>query len=199
MKKIACFAAVLAACGGAHPAAPEAPQRAAPAPVASSRADAIRQIDFKNFTYPNTDCGPAVTVKDGTYTQDADPDDRVYFDVRDVVFGDLTGDGVDDAVVVTNCNTGGTGQFSAVTVWVLRDGKPAALETVASGDRADGGIAGVRIEHGALVIQQYAASEGGGACCPGFVNTTSYRWSGQKFLAAGPSTRAPVNDGQPHS
>src|SRR5687767_1632081 len=90
--------------------------------VACAQAQAnIRDVDFKNFTYTPFCAGDPdekpkpVTVKNGEYSSEKQEEgyvDRFYFNVFDVTYGDLNADRVDEAVVLTVCNTGGTGQFS---------------------------------------------------------------------------------------
>lgn len=149
----------------------------------------IRSVDFRNFTFSPAcvEQGSKVTVKDGVF-QRADPDDSVYFEVRDVIYGDLTRDGVDEAVVETICNTGGTGQFSDGTVYTMRGGKPVEIAALGIGDRADGGIHGIRIEDGVLVVERYG-QENSGACCPEYIETERFRYDGKRFVAAGKPAR----------
>ena len=68
----------------------------------------IRGVDFRDYTYQTGVGGEKIKVVDGKYERDSE-DDRLYFEVRDVVFGDITGDGKDEAAVTTLENTGGTG------------------------------------------------------------------------------------------
>src|SRR5687768_15295423 len=105
------------------------------APTASAQASAdIRRVDFRNFAYKAGIGGEAASVVDGTFHRD-DEDDRLYFEVVDVDYGDLTGDGREEAVVTTLENTGGTGQFTDGLIFTMRDGKPNLLGAVGVGDR----------------------------------------------------------------
>src|SRR5215207_2576006 len=77
----------------------------------------IRKVDFKNFTHSAYCAGNSpqrIAVKAGEFskeTQEAGYVDRFYFKVFATAFGDVNSDGNDDAVVLTVCNTGGTGNF----------------------------------------------------------------------------------------
>ena len=55
----------------------------------------IRKIDFNNFTYEMYDLSGEnkikVAVKNGEFIRD-DPEDRFYFNVMGVTYGDLDGD-----------------------------------------------------------------------------------------------------------
>ncbi|HXG64210.1 MAG TPA: hypothetical protein VNO70_03825 [Blastocatellia bacterium] len=156
----------------------------------------IRKIDFHNYTYrPGCLEGDApVTVKDGEFTRGKvdDPDSNyIYFAAGEVVYGDLTGDGQEEAVVETLCNTGGTGQFTDGIIFTMKDGKPVEIGTLGVGDRAYGGIAEIAIENGLLKVGRYG-TESGGACCPEYIETATYRLSGNKLIEVGKPTRKKV-------
>lgn len=153
----------------------------------------IRNVDFRNFTYTGGCIGEEqkFTTTDGVFER-ADPDDSVYFQVLKVVYGDLTGDGVDEAIVQSNCNTGGTGQFSDGTVFTMRGGKPVVMTTLGIGDRADGGIYGLAISDGVLVVERFG-QDNSGACCPEYVETQRFRFNGKKFVPASKATRRAYN------
>lgn len=164
------------------------------AAAAVGQAD-IRKIDFKNFTYDAycaSDTTEKVTVKDGEFfkeTQELDYVDRFYFQVFGVSYGDLNGDGADEAIVLTVCNTGGTGNFSEGHVFTLKSGKPSKIAYVPGGDRAYGGLRSSRVENGLLVVESNDVGENGGACCPEFVVTNRYRLQGGKLIEVGTAER----------
>ena len=155
----------------------------------------IRSIDFKNFTYDAYCAGEdseTVTVKDGEYSYEKQEDgwvDRVYFKIFNISYGDLTGDGRDEAVVLSVCNTGGTGNFSEGYIFTLKGGKPVQVAHIPGGDRAYGGLREARVENGLLVVESNDVGELGGACCPEFVVTSRYRLSGDKLVKVGVSDR----------
>ena len=134
----------------------------------------IREVDFRNYTYQTGVGGEKIKVVDGKYERDSE-DDRLYFEVRDVVFGDITGDGKDEAAVTTLENTGGTGQFTDVLVFTMRGGTVADVQLLGAlgvGDRADGGVHDVRVAGGQLVVGRYG-QENSGACCPEYVERSA--------------------------
>lgn len=164
------------------------PVTAAPAQVGDAQR-AIHGIDFRNFVYSPAcvEQGLTVTARDGVFESQGQ-DDRIYFEVRKVSYGDLNGDGVDEAVVETNCNTGGTGQFSDGTVFVFRGNRAVPVASLGIGDRADGGIHALRIENGLLVAERYG-QEHSGACCPEYVETSKWRLAGTRLTSAGRPVR----------
>jgi hypothetical protein len=147
----------------------------------------IRKINFKNFTYPAYCLGDRpdnITVKNGEYSKETQEDgyvDRFYFSVTDVTYGDVNGDKVEDAIILTNCNTGGTGQFSEGFVYGMRAGKASLLAHIPGGDRGYGGLHAARAEGGMLVVESNDAGETGAACCPEFRITTTYKVAAGKL------------------
>ena len=126
-------------------------------------------VDFLNFTHVIEEFESlSVTVEDGEYYNE---DERVYFSVSDVQYGDLGfGEGPEAAVYVFY-NTGGTGQFTNVLVYGSEDGEIVQKASAGTGDRAFGGIDSGRIEDGKLILNRYI---GDAACCPTGVQVLSH-------------------------
>ena len=152
----------------------------------------IRKVDFKNFTYVLGDLSGEnkmkVTVKNGEFFRDRE-DDKLYFSVQSVEYGDINGDGKDEAIVTTVYNSGGTGNFSDGFVFTLKNGKPIVLTGFEGGDRADGGLVSAKVSNGILVVERNSPGEFGGACCPEFVETSRYKWNGKQLAQIGKTDR----------
>ncbi len=105
-------------------------------------------------------------------------------------------DGADDAAVVLKIETGGAAIPQLVYIYEWKDGQPALLWNFRTGDRADGGLKDIRVEHGELVVELYGQdrfllgqTETGKItgdeeqlCCPTFFTRTRYKWNGKNFL-----------------
>lgn len=158
----------------------------------------IRAVDFKNFTYLVhciAETPENVTVKNGEFSIEKQEDgyvDRFYFKVFDISFGDLNGDRRDEAIVLTVCNTGGTGYFSEGYIFSMKAGKPALVARIPGGDRADGGLRTTRVEKSLLVVERNDPGEDGGACCPQVIVTTRYRLTGDRIAQVGEETRRDI-------
>jgi len=158
----------------------------------------IHSVDFKNFTYSAHCAGDSpenYKVKEGEYAFEKQEDgyvDRLYLNVMSVAYGDLNGDKKDEAIVLTVCNTGGTGNFSEGFVYGLKAGKPALLVRIPGGDRGYGGLRETRVENGLLAVDSNDAGENGAACCPEFIVTTKYKLTAGKLVRFGPETRREV-------
>jgi hypothetical protein len=156
---------------------------------AQAKAD-IHSVDFRNgFVY---DIGVGdepipVTVKGGTYSRDTE-DDKTYFEIQKVVYGDLTGDGKDEAIVQTLLNTGGTGQFTEALLFEFRGGKAELISSLGIGDRADGGVFEVFIRDGKIFDERFGQDHSG-ACCPEYVETYVYGLRAGKLKPVERATR----------
>jgi hypothetical protein len=111
--------------------------------------------------------------------------DRYSFDIFEISYGDLTGDGKDEAIILSVCNTGGTGNFSEGFVYTMKAGKPALIANIPGGDRAAGGLRSAKAENGLLVIDANEETEDSGACCPQSAIITKYKISNGKLIAVG--------------
>lgn len=161
----------------------------------SSVEQQIRRVDFKNFTYQpscTSEDKKSITVKNGEFSTEKQEDgyvDRFYFNVVSITYGDLNGDDSEEAVVLTVCNTGGTGNFSEGFVYTLKGDKPALFATIPGGDRADGGLRSARVDSGQLVVESNDPGENGGACCPQVVVTSRYDVSSGNLKQVGKEER----------
>lgn len=136
--------------------------------LAAAPAADIHKTDFRSFTYrpacadfESSEPNVPVTVTGGRFEGKTGTDlEGTYFEIQEVVYGDLNGDGQDEAVVRTICNTGGTGQFDEGFVFGMKDGRPALLGRIQGGDRASGGVRCVRFEDGALKVERVGNDSG---------------------------------------
>lgn len=155
----------------------------------------IRKIDFKNFTYNPFCAGEEpqnVTVKNGEIDEekkDGEFTERFSFSVFSINYGDINNDGNEDAVILSNCNTGGSGQFTEGFIYELKNEKPSLLTRIPGGDRAFGGLVEAKIEKGLLMLESYDAGEDGAACCPEFSVITRYKMADGKLVETGKSER----------
>jgi hypothetical protein len=157
----------------------------------------IRRVDFQNFTYTARDEAVQVTRGRGTYRGRGGQVFSYQVAQVRVCYGDLTGDGKDDAAVVLYYTGGGTGAFSKGFLFTVRRGRLTLLTTFAGGDRADGGIREARIEGGLLWVQREEPERmkdiAVGLCCPRYLITTKYRWDGGRLMQVGEAHKVPVN------
>lgn len=166
----------------------------------------IRQLDFKNFTYPKLSTGKCsmaeVSLVNGKYNA---PEgiagtrpavDCWSVDLGPITYGDVTGDGEEEAIVELYAEAGGTEASEDVYIYTLQGGNPILLWKFATGDRADGGLRRIAAENGQLLVELFGVrtaigkklygTEDVGACCPKHFTRTRYKWVGTQFQQDGP-------------
>jgi hypothetical protein len=138
----------------------------------------IRAIDWQNRTYVLDELGP-VAVKNGEGELRPTTDDDAVggtYTVGRPVFGDVNGDGVEDVIVASVLSTGGTGRFSDIRIYTMKDGKVVEVAAIPGGDRGDGGIRRVTVEGSAVIVERNVLAEGDGACCASQARRERWVW-----------------------
>lgn len=113
--------------------------------------------------------------------------------VDSVTYGDLDGDGVDEAAVHLNYSTGGTMNWDFLYIYKLKSGQPKALAILESGSRAYGGLARSVVENGQLVLDFADAERLVGDCCSEGYIRIHYRWRNGAFIEEGQRERGDLN------
>lgn len=150
----------------------------------------IRSIDFENFTYPNIDAKGNFTLKDGK-----EPNVEEPCSVIDVIYGDVTGDGNEEALVVQTQSTRGSAIPYFVYVYGVEGNKPKLLWSFVAGDRAQGGLRRVLADNGNLIVELYGKDAYVGmrsydaaadcAACDGYYTRSRYVWQSNHFRRLG--------------
>jgi hypothetical protein len=180
---------------------------------AQARPSRIEEVDFRNFSYPFEApagrepfgrLGRVVRVRHGIAYADKVGQNvgYLYFKIAEVLYGDLTGDGRDEAAVVAIYGSASGDFFITDTyVYTMRGRRPALLGVLRQGQVAgDYGrhsrddpsylfeaVAGGREIRGRkLAVTHFA---GGAHCCPSSILTLRYRLRGGRFVLAGRSSR----------
>jgi len=190
MKRLRAFAAFLTvwfaalACslpvGGASPTIPLPPPQltqttsaASPAPVLPTITAAVPTVApltadmLKNGTYKLPQLGEMVTLANGKYDSDPSAENIIHAVLLDpIAFGDLNGDGGEDAAVLFSENSGGTGDFISVVVVLNQNGAPVQSANRMIDDRAM--INGMTIANGRIVVDAVIHGPGDPMCCPNF-------------------------------
>lgn len=148
----------------------------------------IRKIDFRNYSYNTcfSEDKKTTRITKGKYEREIKEGDykyTVYFEVRDVIYGDLDGDGKEEAVVSTMCSGGGTGRFTEALIFRSKNGKEELIGSTGMGDRADGGLHDIKFVNGQLKVEQYGGNAG--ACCPEYIVTHTYKLTGKGLVEIG--------------
>lgn len=194
-----CFNSSAASLPTEVPSRIEEPARSSTPTTVSDRS--IRQIDFKNFTYPWTKEQGAPETFDlkGGKNERKGSEEREAT-LRSVEYGDVTGDGLEEAMISIYPWSGGNCQCYMVYIYSLENGKPKLLWNFDTFDRAEGGFKRAYAENGKLVIELFGDNkfENGewsfsiapgkfkGLCCPTTYNRFRFGWDGGHFVLTGP-------------
>jgi hypothetical protein len=111
-------------------------------------------------------------------------------------YGDVTGDGQEEAIVVLSILTGGSALPDCVYVYNWDQRRSKLLLAFDTGDRADGGLRRVKAENGYLLVELYGNRRilgkdlyaedktHRGARRPTFLTRARYKWTGNGFRLA---------------
>ncbi|HYX72010.1 MAG TPA: hypothetical protein VE732_04510 [Nitrososphaera sp.] len=169
-------------------------------PVAYSqrRQPSIRSVDFTNFTYQAKPVYSRknFSLKNGGYGGRLRDGADIPYPVSlvGVIYGDVTGEGSEDAMVVLTESVKGTAIPYYVYVYSIEKGRPQLLWSFETGDRGDGGLRKVYAENGGFVLELYGKDTGigdienkeeTGACCPKSFTRIRYSWRGRRFRQKG--------------
>ena len=167
----------------------------------------IRSVDFRNFSYPKTEDGLHLPhprkrffkLKNGLLPETRDKQGDVVgmgVALSEVSYGDVTGDGQEEAIVALLFTTWGSGMPRCVYIYAWDQRRPKLLWAFDTGDRAYGGLRRVKAENGRLLVELYGNGKilgkdldaedktNRGACCPTLFTRAYYRWTGNGFRLA---------------
>jgi len=173
--KVCVFALVLfslAALGACRGKAPE------PSPALT--VDVLKNAEYRS-EWP---ADGLAKLMDGEYQEEIVPGAAskliivVYPDMH--AFGDLDGDGVEDAAVVLATSGGGSGTFISLEAVINDQGMPKHAASVLLGDRAQ--IKSVTIEAGEISVEMVTHGPDDPMCCPTQEVTQKYTLRGEELF-----------------
>ena len=162
---------------------------------AAPKFNSIHNIDFRNLTFLGVSgliaqskgyLSLGFRLRNGKYGSWRDG-----LSLRHVAYGDLTGDGKDEAIVVLDVDTEGSQGVSQVYIFTLYKGRPIAFWGFEAGDRGEGGLRQIFTKNGRLVIDLFskgatvknisADAEVVGLANAKFFTRSVYEWDGKGF------------------
>ena len=184
-----------------NPASSNPSQLSLPATVPNDEASvrgAIRSVDFLNLDYPS-DCwehfdgfGKVIHVSNGQWTKEDVGGFSVGKQASEwmVSYGDLKGDGQDEAVVVTTCQGQTNFDYEEVFVFAASSAGPKLLTRLSPsdwgrGEEDNGGnfpVTGVHVSKQQLAVSFLA---GGSHACPAWTVTARFEWNSNRFVRMG--------------
>ena len=140
---------------------------------------------LKNAEYHSEwPAGGVAQLTDGEYEEEIVPGSAsklvimIYPDMY--AFGDLNGDGVDDAAVVLATSGGGSGTFISLEAVLNDQGAPQNVASAELGDRAR--IESVAIESGEITVELVTHGPDDPMCCPTLEATHKYKLQGDTLV-----------------
>jgi hypothetical protein len=180
----------VSACGPLAPA-PTATPTAAPtatptaAPTATPTAippltlNALKNAEYQS-EFPKS---KKARLTDGKYEEEIVPGAAskltimIYPDMY--AFGDLNGDGVDDAAVVLATSAGGSGTFISLEAVINDKGTPKHIASASLGDRTR--LKSIAIQAGEITVTTLTHGPNDPMCCPTIEGTQKYKLQGDKL------------------
>jgi hypothetical protein len=135
---------------------------------------------LKNATYHTPFYARTITLVNGEYTEGSNP---VTYSVQLLGvynFGDLNGDGKDDAAVILAESGGGSGTFESLVVMVNQAGAPHQVGEAQLGDRVH--INSADISSGVVHLEMLVQGPNDALCCPSLPEKQNYWLFGTKLL-----------------
>ncbi len=162
----------------AKPARSE-PPTAVPRPVpteppATTAAARLTARDLRNAEYYLPQYKRTVKLVDGSYEAGTGPDYIFAKLVEPLAFGDLNGDGLEDAAVLLAENGGGSGVFVSLVTMLNENGHPVQSSSILIDDRPV--IDNLVINDGLMFVTATIHGPSDPGCCPDLPVTGTYAW-----------------------
>lgn len=95
-----------------------------PVNVIDARTEAVRAIDWQNIAFEGD-----IQLQGGQWSLEVEPGLFETVALEGVIHADLTGDGADEAVLLTTYYSGQAEPLSQLSLFTARDGEPRLLDT----------------------------------------------------------------------
>jgi len=201
---LAVLASISGGAGSATPVEAATVETAVPA-GSGDDARAIRSVDFSDVPQPGSACSEGlrfsppsrIPVAEGA-SQVLDLAQLTQLTVDPhVAYGDVTGDGVDDAVVHVTCSYGANGAEDSVHVWTLEDDRlvhVAQLDEAPStdDDAPPPAVKAVSASDGDVVVTWSSYADDDAHCCPTRQTRQSYRLDDDELDVVGEPVTGPA-------
>ncbi|HMV46258.1 MAG TPA: hypothetical protein PLD20_29730 [Blastocatellia bacterium] len=155
----------------------------------TQKVSSIHAVDFHNFTYPVPRDLSDRHQKTFKLTRGKLPETRfpngfvneMGIFLEEIVYGDVTGDGAEEAIIFMSILTGGSAIPGILYVYTLQNNQPKLLWKTSTGDRADEGFKNAFAKDGQLVVELFSPIGKQGDCCPTQYTQTVYEWRKNRF------------------
>jgi TonB family protein len=187
------------------PTVSSGPQQPSEETAHPSKSAGIHSVDFRNFDYPFNceesigdeeacDLGfeKVIHVSDGEWMRGGSDEmnEILHFRIDNVIYGDLKGDGRDEAVVLVGYGGQWNWELSGIYIFAMSSTGPQLLAQLSPSDWGKGEDnngsdfqpSEVHVSNRKLVV---SFSAGGAHCCPAWGVTAELEWNGRQFTRNG--------------
>jgi len=169
--------------------ATQAPQPPAPTGTPVPAAPSGLSMDMlRNASYFAPFYNHTVKLVNGAYSEGTGTDQYSVQMLDTVAFGDLNGDGVEDAALILVENGGGSGVFESLVAVLDISGAPSQAGQAQLGDRVQ--IKALKIDSGAIALDTVVQGPNDPMCCPSQPETQSFRLIGKSLWLTRLSSRS---------
>jgi hypothetical protein len=144
---------------------------------------------LRNGTYFAPFYSRTVKLVNGVYTEGSGTDLYTVQMLETIAFGDLNGDGVNDAAILLAESGGGSGVFESLVTVLDVGGAPDPAWQVQLGDRVR--INALAIDSGTIKLDALVQGPNDPMCCPSQPETQSFRLMGNTFWLTHLTSRTP--------
>lgn len=164
----------------------------------------IERFDFANYEYPwrESDSWPhdlewlstaepnQIQLVNGRWKAPDDNEDHLELPfsgltLDEVLYGDVTSDSRDEAIVILRFDSGGTQYHYWAYIYAADADRPRLLACFRAGDRAAQGLYRMYVRDRKLVVELYDPEKRQGDCCSTGYLRFRYRWDGHAFVTVG--------------
>jgi hypothetical protein len=124
-----------------------------------------------------------IMLSDGIYQEKAVPDSATKLVIKlsdRIAFGDLNGDGLEDAAVILVSDPGGSGTFYELAAVINAGGKANHVASTFLGDRVK--LEEVRVRSGKIVVKMVIHRSTDPMCCPSLQVEQTYGLQGDELV-----------------
>jgi len=124
-----------------------------------------------------------IKLNDGIYQEKIAPDSATELVIKlsdRIAFGDLNGDGAEDAAVILVSNPGGSGTFYELAAVINSNGNPQHAGSVFLGDRLK--VEDISIRTGQIVVKMVTHQRSDPMCCPSLKVEQKYGLQGDALV-----------------
>lgn len=165
---------------------------AASTDIAALTLDQLKNADVNIIGVSGTSAARTVRLTNGKFESNSDHTSTDYVNVNmgaQVAYGDLNGDGAQDAAIIIGENYGGTGDFVSVVAMLNQNGQPTFGGSFGVDDRPQ--INSIVIQNGEILLDATIHGPNDPGCCPAQPVSETLRLWGGKLIQTHHTSKIP--------